>query len=129
MATPQELMQIGNTVVECCNNGREAELMQNHYSQDAVSVEATAMPGMDSPEATGLEAIQAKGEWWFNAHEVHKMNAEGPFVHGDDRFSVIFDMDVTNKESGQRMQMREVGTYYVNDGKITREEFAYALGE
>ena len=87
------------------------------------------MPGMDSPEATGLAAIQAKGEWWYNAHEVHEMKAEGPFVHGDDRFSVIFDMDVTNKESGQRTQMREVGTYYVNDGKITREEFAYALGE
>ncbi len=129
MATPQELMQIGNTLVECCNNGRETELMQNHYAQDAVSVEATAMPGMDSPEAVGLEAIQAKGEWWFNAHEVHEMKAEGPFVHGDDRFSVIFDMDVTNKESGQRTQMREVGTYYVNDGKIIREEFAYALGE
>jgi len=127
MATPQELMQIGNTLVECCNNGREAELMQNHYSQDAVSVEAMAMPD-GSVEATGLEAIQAKSQWWFNAHEVHKMNAEGPFVHGD-HFSVIFDMDVTNKESGQRMQMREVGTYHVNDGKITREEFAYALGE
>jgi ketosteroid isomerase-like protein len=38
-------------------------------------------------------------------------------------------MDVTNKESGQRVQMREVGIYQVKDGKIVREEFAYALGE
>ena len=125
--TPQELMQIGNTLVECCNTGREAELMQNHYSADAVSVEAMAMPGGQA-EVQGLDAIQAKGEWWLNAHDVHSTSAEGPFVHGD-RFSVIFDMDVTNKESGQRVQMREVGTYQVKDGKIVREEFAYALGE
>ncbi len=128
MATPQELMQLGSTLVEHCNQGREAELMQNHYAQDAVSVEAVAMQD-GSTEAVGLEAIMAKGEGWMNAHDVHSMKAEGPFVHGDDRFSVIFDMDFTNKESGQRAQMREVGTYFVNDGKITREEFAYAVEE
>lgn len=125
--TPQEMMQIGTTLVECCNNGREAELMQNHYSADAVSVEAMAMPGGQA-EVQGLEAIQAKGEWWMNAHELHALKTEGPFVHGD-RFSVIFDMDVTHKESGQRTQMREIGTYHVKDGKIVREEFAYALEE
>lgn len=76
-----------------------------------------------------LEAIIAKGEWWFANNEIHDFKAEGPFVHGNDRFCVIFDMDVTNKESGQRNAMREIATYYVNeDGKITREEFAYAMG-
>lgn len=127
MTTPQDMMQLGQTLVECCNQGREAELMANHYSQDAVSAEAVAMPDGNA-EVVGLEAIQAKSEWWYDAHEVHQMKAEGPFVHGD-RFSVIFDMDVTHKESGQRTQMREVGTYQVSDGKIVREEFAYALGE
>ena len=39
--------------------------------------------------------------------------------------ALIFDMDVTNKESGQRMQMREVGVYTVKNGKILREEFFY----
>ncbi len=126
MATPQELMQIGSTVVEHCKTGREAELLDNHYSKNAVSVEAVAMP-TGSAESNGLEAIKAKHEWWFGAHEVHSSDAEGPFVHGDDRFSVIFDMDVTTKETGERMQMREVGTYYVKDGKIVREEFAYPL--
>lgn len=125
--TPEQMMQIGTTLVEACNNGGEADLMQNHYAQDAVSVEAAAMPDGQA-EVQGLEAIQAKGEWWMNAHEVHAMNAEGPFVHGD-RFSVIFDVDVTNKESGQRVQMREIGTYTVKDNKIVREEFAYPLGE
>ena len=126
MATPQELMQMGSQLVEFCNQGKEADCQNQMYAETAVSVEAGPMPD-GSTEATGLEAIKAKSQGWFNANEVHKMNAEGPFVHGD-HFSVIFDMDVTNKESGQRMQMREVGTYHVNDGKITREEFAYALG-
>jgi len=129
MATPQELMQLGSQLVEMCNEGRDTECLNQLYSADAVSVEAAAMPGMESAEATGLDAIRGKHDWWFGAHEVHSSQAEGPFVHGADRFAVIFDMDVTNKESGERSQMREVATYFVNEqGQINREEFAYPLG-
>lgn len=129
MPTPQELMQLGQTLIDHCQAKREVELQDNYYTADAVSVEAMAMP-TGGAEAAGRDAIKAKGEWWYGAHEVHDLNMEGPFVHGSDRFSVIFDIDVTQKESGERMQMREIGTYYVNEaGKITREEFAYPIGE
>lgn len=129
MATPAQLMQIGQKVVEMNNQGNYEELFATLYVPDAVSAEAIAMPGQASNEAVGMKAIISKGEWWESTNEVHDFKAEGPFVHGTDRFCVIFDMDTTNKESGQRSQMREVATYYVNDeGKITREEFAYALG-
>ena len=128
MSTPQEMMQIGQILVEHCQSGREADLMQNHYAPDAVSIEAVDMP-MGGREAKGLEAILAKGEWWTNAHEVHSSEVEGPFVHGGNQFSVIFDIDVTNKESGERVQMREIGTYHVENGKIVREEFSYPVGE
>lgn len=128
MPTPQELMNVGNQLVEYCNNGQWRECQQQMYTNDAVSAEAVPMPD-GTREAQGLQAITGKGDWWEGAHEVHSSTAEGPFVHGDDRFSVIFDMDVTNKESGERTQMREVGQYYVNEeGKITREEFSYAVG-
>ncbi len=127
MPTPQELMQLGQALVEHCSNQNEQALQDNYYAQDAVSVEAVAMPDGNA-EAVGLAAIKAKNEWWYGAHELHSSKVEGPFVHGDDRFSVIFDIDVTQKESGQRMQMREIATYYVNqEGKITREEFAYPV--
>ena len=127
MATPQELMQLGQTLIEHCSNQREQELQENYYTQDAISVEAVAMPDGNA-EAVGRDAIKAKGEWWYGAHELHSSEFEGPFVHGSDRFSVIFNIDVTQKESGQRIQMREIATYHVNDaGKITREEFAYAI--
>ena len=81
MATPDEMMAIGREFVACCSEGRVAELQQKHYAQNAVSVEAAPMPD-GSAEAQGLEAIQAKNEWWFSAHDVHEMNVEGPFVHG-----------------------------------------------
>jgi len=129
MPTPQELMKIGQTVVDGNNQGKFEELLSELYTKDAVSAEAMAMPGKESNEDAGMEAIIAKGEWWFGAHDIHEFKAEGPFVFGDDRFCVIYDMDVTNKESGERTQMREIGTYYVNDeGQIHREEFAYPLG-
>lgn len=129
MASPEELMNIGRKVVEMNNKGEYEALFSELYVPDAVSVEAAPMPGQTSAEAVGMEAINAKGEWWFNTHEIHEFKAEGPFVHGHDRFCVIFDMDITNRETGERDQMREVGIYYVNDaGKITREEFAYPLG-
>ena len=59
--------------------------------------------------------------------EVHESSTEGPFLHGSDRFAVVFAMDATERESGQRMQMTEVGVYTVSGGKITREEFFYTM--
>ncbi|MEL7129192.1 MAG: SnoaL-like domain-containing protein [Pseudomonadota bacterium] len=128
MPTPQDMMRIGKELVDFCNAGQDAECLNQLYSGDAVSVEAVPMPGQTSSEVQGLDAIRGKHDWWNGAHEVHSASADGPFVHGSDRFNVIFEMDVTTKETGERMQMREVATYYVNQaGQIAREEFAYSL--
>jgi len=126
MTKPEEMMKLGADLVAHCNAHDEAAFQQKHYARDAVSVEAVPMPDGNA-EAKGLDAIRGKGEWWYGAHEVHSSKAEGPFVNGD-QFHVIFDMDVTHRESGQRTQMREIGTYKVKGGKIVREEFAYPLG-
>lgn len=119
-----KLMEIGTAVVEANNNGTVAELLDSHYAVEAVSVEAAAMDD-SGREASGLEAIRAKHDWWNSNFEVHESHAEGPFFHGDDRFSVIFSAETTHKESGKREQMREIGEYTVRDGKIVREEFFY----
>jgi len=129
MASPEQLMQIGQQVVEMNNNDQSRDCVKQLYAQDCVSAEAMAMPGQDSNEVKGVDAILAKHDWWEGANEVHSSSAEGPFAFGDDRFNVIYEMDVTDKESGNRMQMKEVATYYVdNNNKICREEFAYPLG-
>jgi ketosteroid isomerase-like protein len=88
---------------------------------DIVSIEA-----MDGPMARiqGTAAVKAKAEWWYGAHEIHSASAAGPFVNGD-QFVVRFNMDVTVRESGHRMQMEEAGLYTVKDGKIVEERFFY----
>ena len=129
MANPEQLMQIGQQVVEMNNHDKSRECVNTLYAQYCVSAEAMAMPGQESNEVKGVDAILAKHDWWEGANEVHSSSAEGPFAFGDDRFCVIYEMDITDKESGQRMQMKEVATYYVDkDNKICREEFAYPLG-
>lgn len=78
-------------------------------------------------EAKGLAALKGKGEWWLANHEIHSASVTGPWPHGD-RFVVGFQYDVTNKPSGKRMKMDEVGLYSVRNGKIVREEFFYDTG-
>lgn len=125
---PQELTDVANRLTEYCNTHKEAEALDSLYDPDCVSVEALAM-GEAGRETTGLAGIRGKHDWWFGAHEVHESSAEGPFFFGDDRFSLIFSSDATNKESGNRMKMQEVGVYTVKNGKIVREEFFYpAMG-
>jgi ketosteroid isomerase-like protein len=113
-------------MVELCRQGKNMEALETLFSDDVVSVEAVAMQGMER-EAKGLAAVKAKGEWWVENHEVHSANVTGPWPH-DDRFIVGFEYDVTNKPSGQRMQMNETGLYTVSNGKIVREEFFYDMG-
>ena len=119
-------LQIGTKLVELVRAGKDREAQETLYAADAVSVEAGGPPGMDRT-AKGLAAIKGKGEWWYANHEVHSLKVTGPFPH-DDRFIVIYDMDVTNKGPGQRFQMQEAALYTVANGKIVREEFFYVMG-
>jgi hypothetical protein len=86
-----------------------------------ISIEA-----MDGPmsRVEGTAAVQAKSDWWYAAHDVHEATTEGPYVNGD-QFVVRFFLDVTVKETGQRMQMAEAALYTVSEGKIVEERFFY----
>lgn len=119
-------MEIARKLVELCTQGKNMEALNSLFAQDAVSVEAAVPPGMQR-EAKGLAAIKAKGEWWIANHEVHSAAMTGPWPH-DDRFIVGFQYDITNKPSGNRMKMNEVGLFTVKNGKIVREEFFYDVG-
>ena len=119
-------MDIANKMVELCRLGKNMEALSTLFADDVVSVEAGAPPGMERA-ARGLAAVKAKGEWWLANHEIHSAALTGPWPH-DDRFIVGFQYDVTNKPSGQRMKLDEVGLYQIRDGKIVREEFFYHMG-
>jgi ketosteroid isomerase-like protein len=117
-------MEIANKLVDLCRQGKNDDALTTLFASDAVSVEAFAPPGMQQ-EVKGLAAIRGKGDWWRNNHEIHSASVTGPWPHGD-RFVVGFQYDVTNKPSGQRMKMDEVGLYTIEKGKIVREEFFYS---
>jgi ketosteroid isomerase-like protein len=113
---------IANGLVALCRQGKFDEAGETYWADDVASFEA--MPG-DMAEMRGKDAVRGKGEWWSNAHEVHSAEVEGPYVNGD-QFAVRFRMDLTQKASGQRMTMDEVGVYTVRNGKIAEERFFYA---
>jgi ketosteroid isomerase-like protein len=118
--------EIAKKYVALCKENKNEEALESLFSKDAVSVEAGAPPGMDRT-SKGVEAIRAKGKWWMDNHTVHKAEVYGPYPH-DDRFAVRFVYDITNKPSGKRMTMDEVGLFTVENGKIAREEFFYTMG-
>jgi ketosteroid isomerase-like protein len=106
-----------------CVAGKFDEAGEKYWSADIVSIEAGGPPGAD-PAMHGIDAVKAKGEWWYANHEIHSATATGPYVNGD-QFIVRFKMDVTFRETGARMQMDEDGLYTVKDGKIVEERFFY----
>lgn len=126
---PEKLMVTAQKLVNNCCAGTELQGLDDYYHPDCVSVEALDMQG-NGRETAGLEGIKGKHQWWSNAIEEHSSSTEGPFLHGDNQFSVIFKADVTWKESGERMKMKEIGVYTVNDnGQITREKFFYSIDD
>ena len=120
--------QVGEKLVALCKEGRNMEAIETLYSPDIESIEAMGSEEMPA-EMSGIAAIKGKNEWWFQNHELHSGNAEGPFPHRD-RFAVKYHFDVTPKigpMAGQRFQMDEVGLYTVKDGKIVKEKYFYNM--
>lgn len=117
------LRDIADELVAGCREDRARANLTKLYAPDAVSVEAMDMGG--GRETRGLAAIDGKHQWWEDNHTVTGGKVEGPFLHGDDRFSVVFAMQGINKADGKCFDMTEVGVYHVKNGKIVREEFFY----
>jgi hypothetical protein len=113
--------EVAKKLVGLCEKGAYEEATNTLYDKNIVSVEPRAMGNMPA-EVKGFGAVCAKTKWWVDNHEVHSAKASGPFV-ARDTFVVRFDIDVTDKNSGQRFQGSEVGIYKVKDGKVVREEF------
>src|SRR5206468_6793096 len=118
--------QVAQKVVELTRKQAWKEAIDTLYDKDIVSVEARTMDG-SSPETRGIEGVRGKTDWWLQNMQVHSATVSGPFV-AHDRFVVQYDIDVTDKNSKNRMQLSEVGVYTVKNGKIVREEFLPRVG-
>ena len=122
----ETLKTVAEALVAGCREGREREGLETLYAEDAISIEAADTNPQMGRIARGRAAIQAKHDWWDSSTQVHSFSADGPYLHGDDRFGVIFEADITMTGTGERWQMKELAVYTVVNGKITREEFYFA---
>jgi hypothetical protein len=113
--------EIAEKVVELVRKQAWHEALDTLYDKDIVSIEAYS-GASGSPETRGTDGVRGKIDWWVKAMEIHSFRANGPFV-AHDKFIVQYDADITEKSSGERRQISEVGVYTVKDGKIVREEF------
>ena len=113
-------LEIAKAFTALCAQGEFDKAGHTFWSEDVVSCEP-----MEGPMARvqGRQAVEAKGAWWYANNEVHSVNVEGPYVHGD-QFTVRFTMDVTPKGQS-RITMDGHGLYSVRDGKIVEERFFY----
>ncbi|MEM6626160.1 MAG: nuclear transport factor 2 family protein [Pseudomonadota bacterium] len=123
----EDLMQTATRLVKYCRAGQEMDALKELYAEDAVSVEPATMPDAPPAEIKGVDAIRGKHEWWNNTFEVHSGEVDGPYLHGDTRFTVKFSIDATNKETGERSAMQEIAEYTTQNGKIVREEFFFGV--
>ena len=122
-------LEVGKRLVALCREMKNLEAVATLYSPKIVSIETHGDEQMPA-RMQGIDAIRGKNQWWFDNHEVHGAEADGPWPHGD-RFIVRHRMDVTPKVgpfAGKRMQFEEAALYTVRDGKIVQEEFFYHMG-
>lgn len=124
-AAPTSTAAVALELVALCREGRNLDAIAALYSPAIVSVEPVGSEEMPA-EMRGIDAVRGKNELWFENNDVHSAKVGGPFV-GENEFAVRYDFDVTNRPSGQRMQMSEMALYTVEDGKIVREQFFYHM--
>jgi hypothetical protein len=112
---------VANELIAMWKAGQFDESGEKYWADDVVSYEN--MPGNEMAEIRGKAGVRGKGEWWANNHEVHGVEIEGPYLHGD-QFAVRFKMDVTAK-GAERTTLDEIGLYTIKGGKIVEERFFY----
>jgi hypothetical protein len=115
-ATPREL---GNKVLAMINAQAPLDsIWAECFHKNFESIEGGGMVW------TGVKAVAAKCQEWDSTNTTHEFKATGPFV-GATGFAIQYEMDVENKQTGERTKFAEVGVYTVKNGKIVREEFMY----
>jgi hypothetical protein len=69
-----------------------------------------------------MEGLKKKGAGLSRDFEVHGIKAFAPTV-ADNWFSVKFEIDTTDKNSGERSRLSEIGLYKVEGDKIVKEHY------
>lgn len=115
--------QVANRLVELCRKGENMKAIEELYDTNIVSHE---MPGMPNEKIEGKEAVIQKSVAWNDGiQDFHSSAISDPVIAGD-HFTCKMTFDCTFKEQG-RVQMEELSTYKVANGKIVNEQFFYEM--
>jgi hypothetical protein len=123
METKERTMKIGEIArhfVHWRNTDEAARLRTELYSPEIESIE----DGMvnEAGRVKGMEGLRKKGARLSQDFEVHGIKASDPVV-ADNWFSVKFEVDATDKNSGERSRLSEIGVYKVENGRIVKEHY------
>lgn len=113
---------IANRLYELCQQGQSETAHNELYAINATSTEANILGVLQ--KVTGLESIKEKSKKFENMiEEMHSSYTKEPQIFGNYIFMEM-GLDVTMKDMG-RMNMVEMCSYEVEDGKIISEQFYY----
>ena len=118
--TRMKINEIAKNFVDWRNSDNAAKLRTELYSPDIESIEDGNTSEIG--HVKGMEGLKKKGAGLSQDFEVHNIKASSPVV-ADNFFSVKFEIDTTNKKSGKRSTLSEIGVYKVEDGKIVKEHY------
>ncbi len=116
-----DVRELAKTVVEYCEQGRELDLIKDHYAEDAVSIEAVNIGS--GVEFQGHDEIAKKRSWIMENFKLNDMKMDAPKFHGAYKFMITFHADTTDVMTDSRDTVSVTCVYTVLDGKIVREEF------
>jgi len=112
--------EIARNFVNWRNNNDAGRLRAELYSPDIESTEEGNTSEIG--QVKGMEGLRKKGQGLSQYFEVHDIKASDPVV-ADHWFSVKFEIDTTDKQSGDRSTLSEIGVYKVQEGKIVKEHY------
>ena len=114
------ISEIADQFVNLRNNDEAGILREQLYSPDFESIEDGNTS--DIGHVKGMEGLKKKGHRLRQNYEVHHIKALEPIV-ADNFFSVKIEMDITDKRSGKRAVLSEIGVYKVANSKIVKEHY------
>jgi hypothetical protein len=120
METTMKINEIANRFVQWRNTNNADKLRTELYSPNIESVEE--WNNSEIGRVRGMEGLRKKGQSLSQQFEVHNIKASDATV-ADNWFSVKFEIDTTDKKSGKRSILSEIGAYKVDDGKIVKEYY------
>ena len=123
METAEATMNIGEIAqyfVQWRNEGDGNKIRMELYSADIESIEE----GFDNEigRVTGMSGLGRKGQGLKKQFEVYNIKASNPVI-ADNWFSIKFEIDSTDKKSGKRSTLSEIGVFKVKGGKIVKEHY------